>query len=189
MTGTDYLFVYTDFVRKTLDALATKYCYKYRIHAIRQLDFRDEALCDVGKTFCYICSLGLNRPHNVDFATYLKAALKHQVKYSIIKQLKYYQNSKKDAVYCLQKFGKSVNGQIIDLRVKDPSKELFRLSFDDFDFSPLNKTEKDVIQLFFWGNLKIKEIADVLDINSSVVRQHKTRALKKLKISNKHLCH
>ena len=188
MTGTDYLFVYTDFVVKTLDALATKYCYKYRIPAIRQLDFRDEAICDVGKTFCYICSLGLNRPHYVDFTTYLKAALRHQVKYSIVKQLNYYRNAKRDADYYLQKFGKSVNGQIIDLRVEDPSKELFRLSFDDFDFSALNKTEMDVIQLFFWGNLKTKEIADILNINSSTVRQHKARALKKLKISNKHMC-
>ena len=71
--------------------------------------------------------------------------------------------------------------------MKDPSQELFRLSYKDFNFSALNKNEKRIIILFFWKNQKIREISKILNISESTVRQSKKRALKKLKKPNMHL--
>ena len=181
MTVADYyLFVYTDFIKYRLDNLFVKYCYKYKIHKTRQLNFRDVVVSDLGEVFSYTCIYCLNKPQNADFITYLTSALRFQVRYSIVRQVRYYRHCKKDAVYYIRKFGRFFNGQIIDLRIKDPSEEFFRLSFEDFDFSPLNKNELKIIQLFFWRNLKIREIAKILKISESNVRQYKKRALKKL---------
>ena len=184
---TDYLYVYKDFVKDRLDSLVTKYCYKYKIYGNRQLNVKDEVISDIGLTFCYKCKYCLDIPRNVDFITYMALSLTRHVEFSILKQLRYYRNCKKDSAYYLQKFGKFSHGQIIDLRIKDPSQELFRLSYDDFNFSPLNKNEKKIIELYFWKNLKISEISEILNINESAVRQSKKRALKKLKNLNIHL--
>ncbi len=187
MVVTDYLNVYTDFVQDRLDSLVIKQCKDYNVYGNRQLTFRDEVLSDVGITFCYICKNCFDRPRKVSFSVYLVSALRHQVKYSIAKQLGYYRNCKKYPAYYIHKFGAVLDGQIIDLRIKSPSEKLFRLSFEDFDFSPLNKTEMQIIQLFFGGEFEIREIAQLLKISEGTVRKYKNRALKKLRNTNKHL--
>ncbi len=187
MVVTDYLNVYTDFVQDRLGRLVIRYCINYNVYGNRQLNFRDEVLSDVGITFCYICKNCFDRPRKVSFSVYLVSALRHQVKYSIAKQLGYYRNCKKDSTYYIHKFGAVLGGQIIDLRIESPSEKLFRLSFEDFDFSPLNKTEMQIIQLFFGGEFEIREIAQLLKIGEGTVRKYKNRALKKLRNTNKHL--
>ena len=187
MVGTDYFDVYASFVQDKLDRLVAKYCCKYNIYGNRQLNCRDEVISDISVTFFYKCKYCLDTPKNTNFVTYLTAALTKQVKYSIIKQIRYYRNCKKDSSYYLQKFCKFSHGQIIDLRTKDPSQELFRLSYTDFNFSPLNKNEMKIIGLYFWKNMKIREISKILNISECSVRQSKKRALKKLKNSNTHL--
>ncbi len=187
MTVTDYLYVYTYFIQDRLDGLVTKYCYKYKIYGNRQLNIWEEVRSDIGITFCYKCKYSLDIPIKVNFITYLTVSLSKQVKYSIIKQIKYYKICKKDSAYHLHKFGKSTNGNIIDLRIKDPADELFRLSYRDFNFSALNGTEKRIIKLYFCWNKKISEISKLLNITESAVRQSKKRALIKLKKSNMHL--
>jgi len=187
MVVTDYLHVYIDFVQDRLDGLVTQYCCIYKIYGPRQFDCRDEVLSDTGVTFCYTCNYCLDRPHYVDFRTYLTAALTHQVRYSMIRQMRYYRDCKKDSAYTLHKFGKSLHGHIIDVRIKDPSEDCFRLCYDDFDFSLLNSHEKKIIDFYFWEEMTTREIAQILKIRESTVRQSKKRALNKLKKRNRHL--
>ena len=187
MVVTDYLPVYTWFVQNQLDSLVTHYCYTYKIYGNRQYNCREEVLSDIGVTFCYTCKYARKKLLCTDFMTYLKAALTHAVKYSILRQARYEQNCQKDSAYYLHKFGKSLNGHLIDIRIKDPSEDCFRLNYNDFNFSPLNTTEKEIIQFFFWENMKISEISKTLNISESTVRQSKKRALKKLKHLNRHL--
>ena len=187
MVVTDYLNVYTDFVQDRLDSLAIKYCKDYKVYGNRQLNFRDEVLSDIGITFCYSCKHCLDRPQKVNFSIYLISAFRHQVRYSIAKQIRHYRDCKKDSAYFLDKFGAFLGGQMIDRRTNNPCEELFRLSFEDFDFSPLNETEMQIIRLYFWENLKIKEISQSLKMSESTVRKYKSRALTKLKDTNKHL--
>ena len=182
-----YLYIFDSFITDRFDRLFVKYCYKYNIHGKKQLNFRDVVISDIALTFCYKCKKSFDIPQNVVFPRYLRCALRNQVKYSILRQIKYVRNKQRDAVYFLQKFGKLLHGQIIDLRTKDPSEELFRLSFDEFDFSPLNKTEKKIIHLFFQKNQKTKEIAEKLNLSVSAVRKYKKKALKKLYKPNLHL--
>ena len=187
MVVTDYLPVYIGFIEDRLDKLVMHYCYKYKIYGSRQFDYKDEVLADIGVTFCYTCKYTRKKLLRTDFMTYLNAALTHAVKYSIFRQARYEQNSHKDSAYYLQKFGKLLDGYIIDVRIKDPLKHYFRLCHDDFDFSPLNKTEKKIIELYFWEKMKISEISNTLNTSQSDVRQSKKRALKKLQNTNRHL--
>ncbi len=187
MVVTDYLEVYSDFVQDRLDRLVIKYCKDYNVYGNRQLNFRDEVLSDIGITFCYICKNCFDKPRRVSLSVYLVSAFRHQVKYSIAKQIGYYRNCKKDSAYYIHEFGAVFGGQIIDLRIKSPSEKLFNLSFEDFDFSLLNETEMQIIQLFFGGEFEIREISQLLKISEGTARKYKNRALTKLRNTNKHL--
>jgi hypothetical protein len=187
MVVTDYLNVYTDFVQDRLDSMVINQCKDYNVYGNRKLNFRDEVLSDIGFTYCYICKHFFDKSKKVSLMVYLVSALRHQVRYSIAKQVRHYKHCKKDSAYYIHKFGAVLDDQIIDLRIKSPSEELFRLSFDDFDFSPLNNTELQIIQLFFGKDMKIKEISQSLKICEGAVRKYKSRALKKLYEPNLHL--
>ena len=183
MVVTDYLHIFEYFTNDCLDILVVKYCRRKGVTKNRLLDYREEVVSDLGIAF--VKSFG--KPTNTDFATYLKGVLKKQVYYSIVQQIRSEIRVKRDIAYYRLKYTRHIEGRIIDSREKDPREELFRLSFEDFDFSTLNKNELQTIQLFFWENLKLKEIAVMLNISESAVRQCKRRALKKLYKPNLHL--
>ena len=103
-----YLYIYENFITDRFDKLFVKYCYKYNINGKKQLNYRDAVLSDIALTFCYKCKHSFDIPKNVVFPCYLVCALRNQVKYSILRQLKYVRNKQKDAVYFIQKFGKTL---------------------------------------------------------------------------------
>jgi RNA polymerase sigma factor for flagellar operon FliA len=63
------------------------------------------------------------------------------------------------------------------------SKELFRVLKDSVD--NLNEKEKLIISLYYKEELKLKEIASIMEISNSRVSQIHTSALQKLKKSVK----
>jgi RNA polymerase sigma factor (sigma-70 family) len=183
MAVTDYLHIYESFIKNSLNILLVKYCRRKGLTGNRLLDYRDEVVSDLGITF--VESLG--KQINTDMATYLRCVLEKQVRYSISQQIRSEIRRNKDVSYYIQKYGRYVDGSMVDSREADPREELFRLSFEDFDFSSLNNNELQTIQLFFGENMKLKEIAGILNISESAVRQCKKRALKKLYKPNLHL--
>lgn len=183
MAVTDYIHVLEDFIRDDLNGLFVKYCNRKKVTGKRQSDYKDDVISDLGVAF----TQSLKKTTHTDLAVYIKCVLRRQVGYSVARQARYESRCRENIANYRHRFGRHIDGRMVDCRVKYPRKTCSELSIEDFDFSPLNENEMSAIYLYFWGNLKTKEIAGFLRISENAVRQCKQRALKKLYRPNLHL--
>jgi hypothetical protein len=183
MAVTGYIHILEEFIKDDLDRLVVKHCNKKKVVGRRQSNYRDEVLSDLGVAF----TQSLKKIIHTDLAVYIRCVLKRQVGYSVTRQARYESRCRENVASYKDKFGRYVDGRIVDVRVKDLWGTSSKLSIEDFDFSPLNENEMSAVFLYFWGNLKTKEIAEFLRISESAARQCKNRALKKLYKPNLHL--